>query len=102
MLQADLQQTLLLKRLQLFEQSLTVLERELNWRQKNERCQFYEPNEPITKLIELTGTKNNLLYILSAANGIGKTTALVNLCASIMFGPQNKYFDFPLFKDWPY
>lgn len=79
-----------------------VLERELSWRKSNEGCQFYEPNKPIAELIELTGSRDNLLYILSAANGIGKTTALVNIAANLMFGPQNKFFDFKLFKEWPY
>lgn len=48
------------------------------------------------------GSTQNLLYILSAANGIGKTAALVNIAANLMFGPQNSYFDYPIFKEWPY
>lgn len=50
----------------------------------------------------MAGTGNNLLYILSAANGIGKTTALVNIAGNIMFGPQNNFFRYPLFENWPY
>ncbi len=83
-------------------EALTVIQREMEWRKANERCQYYEPNEPVTKFIELVGTKDNLIFTLSAANGIGKTTALVNIAASIMFGPQNRYFDKPLFRDWKY
>lgn len=97
-----LQQTYLSKRLQLYEKSLIVLERELEWRQENERIQFYEPNEPVEKLIRMAGTESNLLYILSAANGIGKTTALVNIAGNIIFGPQNSFFKFPIFEKWPY
>lgn len=74
----------------------------MDWRKKNERIGFYEPNLPITKFIDLVGTTSNLLYILSAANGIGKTTALVNLAGNIIFGKQNRFFDYPIFKDWPY
>lgn len=94
--------------MQHLEQSLIVLEKELRWRQNNELLQFYEPNKPITDLINMVGKPNsegnasNLLYILSAANGIGKTTALVNIAGNLMFGPQNSYFDLPLFKKWPY
>lgn len=83
-------------------EALTVIQRELDYRKKYERYQFYEPNEPVAKLVELVGTKDNLLYILSAANGIGKTAALVNVLASIIFGPGNKYFDYPLFRDWKF
>lgn len=78
------------------------MQRELNWRQENERIDFYQPNEPVTKLIEMVGNKDNLVYILSAANGIGKTTALVNIAGALMFGASNKFFDYPMFKDWPY
>lgn len=79
-----------------------MLERELDWRKKNERLQFYEPNLPVEQLITSIGTSNNLLHGLSAANGLGKTTALVVLGGNLFFGPQNKYFDYPIFKDWPY
>jgi len=72
----------------------------MEWLKRNDKFQFYEPNEPITKLINLLGTKDNLLYILSAANGIGKTTALVNIIRALIFGPDNKFFNYPIFKDW--
>lgn len=78
------------------------MDAELAWLRENERIQFYEPNEPVEKLIRLAGTASNLLYVLSAANGIGKTTALVNLAGNLIFGPQNRFFRLPLFKDWPY
>jgi len=80
----------------------------LEWIKQNDRFQFYEPNEPITKLIQLLGIPtekgeaSNLLYILSAANGIGKTTALVNIARALMFGSDNSYFKLPLFEKWPY
>ncbi len=82
--------------------SEAVILQELVWIKANERCQVYEPNAPVAQLIEMVGTKPNLLYILSAANGIGKTTALVNLACNIFFGPQNRFFDYPIFKDWPH
>lgn len=86
----------------LLSNALSVLQRELDWRKANERISFYEPNEPISRLVKMAGTENNLLYILSAANGIGKTTALVNIAGNIMFGPQNRFFKYPLFENWPY
>lgn len=81
---------------------MTVLELELNWRKQNERCQFYEPNAPVENLIRSIGTSNSLVHVLSAANGLGKTTALVNIPANIIFGPQNRFFNYPIFKNWPH
>ena len=97
-----LQQMLSSKRLQFLEQSLIVLEREINWRQQNDRFQFYEPNEPVEKFIKLIGTKDDNIFVLSAANGIGKTAFLVCLARAIIFGAENKYFNFPIFKEWKY
>ncbi len=71
---------------QLYQLSEKVLVRELDWIKQNERIQFYEPNEPITKLVQMAGAKNNL----------------VNIAGNIMFGPQNSYFKYPLFESWPY
>jgi phage terminase large subunit-like protein len=75
---------------------------------QNDRFQFYEPNAPITRFIELAGSVNekgdasNLIYILSAANAIGKTAALVCIARALMFGDANPFFKMPLFKDWKY
>lgn len=85
-----------------------LLERELEWRKQNERFEFYEPNEPIEKIMALAGSKDkqgnpaNLLYILSAANALGKTAALINLAGNLVFGVRNKYFNHPIFKEWPF
>lgn len=81
-----------------------ILRQSLDKRQESERLVFYQPNQPVTDLISCIGktSGSNLVYVLSAANGIGKTTGLVNLAGNIVFGPQNKYFDFPLFKNWPF
>lgn len=87
---------------QLSQWSEEVLLRELEWIKANERIQFYEPNDPIERLVRLAGTASNLVYVLSAANGIGKTTALVNIAGNIMFGPQNRFFDHGIFRNWPH
>lgn len=79
-----------------------LLERELESRRESERCAFYEPNGICEKAIRHIGANTDLVTILAAANGIGKTTLIVNFFANLMFGVQNKYFDFPLIKNWPY
>lgn len=84
------------------EKDLELIERELAWIEKNDRFQLYNPCGPVEHFIRLIGSKDNLLYVLSAANGIGKTTVLVNLARALIFGPDNKFFKFPIFKDWPH
>lgn len=38
----------------------------------------------------------------STANGLGKTAFVVNLVGNLIFGPQNKHFNFEIFRNWPY
>lgn len=79
-----------------------MAEESLEVRKERELGVFYEPNEPVNAIIKSIGTSNNLVYVLSAANGIGKTAFLANLAENIIFGPQNKFFDYPIFRNWPY
>ncbi len=81
---------------------LHALEKELDERKENERCAFFQPNGKQEEFLKLVGSQSDNVYILSAANGIGKTTLVVNLLANLCFGPQNAFFDLPLFRDWPY
>lgn len=81
---------------------MTLLERELLWRQENERFQFYEPNGVCEAALKHIGSSRDLVTILSAGNGVGKTTFIVNLLANLFWPNQNRYFDVPLIKNWPY
>jgi phage terminase large subunit-like protein len=74
----------------------------LEKRKLNDRLAFFEPNGPQEKFIQMVGTGGDVVYIFSAANGVGKTTLVVNILGNIIFGPQNKYFNYPIFKNWPY
>ena len=42
------------------------------------------------------------MSFFSAANGVGKTATGCNIVANIIFETDNKYFNYPLFKEWPY
>ncbi len=86
--------------MRLLRWSEDVLLRERQWLEENDRFQFYEPCGPIERFLQLVGSKDNLLYVLSAANGIGKTTFLVNLARALIFGPDNRFFRYPLFENW--
>lgn len=89
-------------RLEFLEKSLSLLEREVEWRQENERYQFYEPNGICEKAIQHIAASQDIVTVLSAANGIGKTTLIVNLFANLFWPGQNRYFNHPLFTNWPY
>ena len=71
-------------------------------RQKDERCRFYVPNGRTETFIRLLGEGQGFINLLIAANGVGKTAALINIIANIIWGPQNKWFDWPIFRKWPY
>lgn len=73
----------------------------MEWRRKNEAISFYVPNEPIQRIIQLVSEKRPVV-IGSMANGIGKTSGIVNLLGNLVFGPQSSHFGHPTFQKWPY
>lgn len=42
------------------------------------------------------------IFILPGGNGCGKSSFLINLISAILFGPQSEYFDYPIFRNWPW
>jgi len=51
----------------------------------------------------MIGSDEHFINLFVAANGVGKTAALINILAHIVFEPSgNKYFDYPLFNNFPY
>jgi len=76
--------------------------KELARRQEEERCRFYVPNAKVSKFIQLVGEGTDWIKLIIAANGIGKTAVLSNIIANICWGPQNEWFDYPIFRNWPY
>lgn len=84
------------------EEILQLAEQSLEIRKPRERIAFYQPNLPVQNLIRSIGESRNLVHVLSAANGVGKTAGLVVIAGNIVFGPQNKFFDYPIFRNWPY
>lgn len=82
-------------------EALEILRREREWIQENERCQFYVPNGRIEEFLKGFCTKGQI-HCISAANAVGKTAFLVNLAGNLVFGPQNKWFDYELIRHWPF
>lgn len=79
-----------------------AIQMELEHRRNENGCRYFEPNGPQTRFVELLGVEIPFIGIFSAANGLGKTTLIVNILASIIWGPRNKFFDFGVFHHWPY
>lgn len=75
---------------------------EMELRREERGCVYFEPNGAQDKFVKMVGQENPYIGIFSAANGIGKTTAIANVLANIIFGKQNRYFDYPIFREWPY
>lgn len=84
------------------EQLLVKAENELDQRKETDGLTFYKPNLPCQRIIEGLGSGGRFISILSTANGLGKTTFAANLLGNIIWGPQNKYFDYPVFRNWPF
>ena len=40
--------------------------------------------------------------IWSKSNKVGGTTCTINILGNLIWGPQNHWFDYPLYRDWPY
>jgi phage terminase large subunit-like protein len=85
-----------------------TIKEEKVFRLQNEKFRYYEPNGKCEEYIKRVGEevdgRNNFIVLLSAANGVGKTCASVNIVAHILWGKEseNPYFDLPLFKNFPF
>lgn len=62
----------------------------------------YTPNAKAEEFINMVGAGKTFVSLFVAANGVGKSAAGANIVTNIVFGPQNKYFDLPIFRQWPY
>lgn len=96
------------------EQTLTDVERkelveklqiqdELERRIENNRLQYFTPTGKQEEFISEIGTNKHFIYVLSAANAVGKTALLVNILGNFIFdNPENDFFGLPLYKNFPY
>ena len=88
---------------------LRDLQEEKTFRLDKERFNYFEPNGKGEEFINAVGSTNengrhNFVILFSAANGVGKTATSANIVANIIWGKEgiNKYFDLPLFKNYPF
>lgn len=89
--------------------TLRELKEEEIYRLETEKYRYFEPNGKGEEFIKAVGELNengeyNFIVLFSAANGVGKTVTSANIVANILFGEDsdNKWFDMPLFKNFPY
>jgi len=68
--------------------------------------QFYCPNgkqeEFINTVAHCNENVDTPVVLVTFGNGTGKTTASIHILMNIIYGPQNGWFDYPLFKSYPY
>lgn len=82
---------------------LRELREEQAFRQTGEKYRFYEPNGKCEEFINAVGSGDYFTILFSAANGVGKTACGANIVVNLMYeNPDNKWFNAPLFKKWPY
>lgn len=89
--------------------TLREVKEEKVFRLQCEKFRFYEPNGKCEEFIKKVGQPNeegkyNFIVLFSAANGVGKTCVSANIVAHLLWGKdsENPYFDYPLFKDFPF
>jgi len=65
---------------------------------------FFTPCFKGEEFIKLFGEPKDdkFIYFFIGGNGSGKSVVLANIIANICCEPKNKYFDFGIFKAWPY
>lgn len=76
--------------------------KELARLRRDEKCRFYVPNARIGELIKAIGDGKHYIYVVSASNSLGKSAAIQNIIANIVWGPQNEHFDGWVYRKWPY
>lgn len=65
---------------------------------------FYVPNIKAEEFIQSVGNQKDdrHIFFFIGGNGSSKSATLANIIANICCVQKNKYFDFGIFKDWPY
>lgn len=78
------------------------LAQELEIRKSEDAAKSYVPNGKAEEFINVVGNNKAFTTLFIAANGVGKSASGANLVTNICFGPQSKWFEKPLFQNFPY
>lgn len=74
-------------------------------RAANNQAKSYIPNGKAAEFIKMVGEKGEdhpFVNMFVGANGTSKTATGANILANLVYGVQNEYFDYPLFRNFPY
>lgn len=81
---------------------LRKLKEEKLRRKQEEKYRYYTPIGKVEEFYDKLFSGDYLTGLLSAANGIGKTTAMINALCHLFWPCENEYFQQPLMIDWPF
>ena len=81
---------------------LTAVLGEIERVKEQERIKFFVPNGPQAEFIRGFGEGKYFINLFVGGNGAGKTAVMMNVIGNILWGPQSKFFDYPIFRSWPY
>ena len=72
----------------------------------NEPLKYYVPtgaNEKYIKTVANSTKDSNIPIVLCTyANGTGKTSSTIHIILNTIYGPQNGWFDYELFRNFPF
>jgi phage terminase large subunit-like protein len=83
----------------------TLARQELERRRRANPLKYFIPNGAIESLVNAIGehqASGKFIFVLPAANSVGKSAAAIAILGAAMYGPPNEWFDFELFHNWPY
>jgi|GEM_PF-1217112 len=69
-----------------------LVKKEIVSRRKDNPAKYFVPNGAIESLINAVKGGKSWIYIMPAANSVGKTAAAINILINIIFGPQNTFY----------
>ncbi len=75
---------------------------EMERRINTQRIKYFIPTGKQEEVIREMGSNKHFIVIFSAANGPGKTCLLANILGNLIWGKQNKWFNYSIFEDFPY
>lgn len=81
---------------------LLAINAELKLREKEQAAENFIPNGKQEEFAWMVGQNETFINLFIAANGVGKSCIGAMIVRSICFGSPNKYFDQPLYNDFPY
>jgi len=78
------------------------ISKELERRKNSNLSKNHIPNGKAAEFIKMVGMNETFVSMMIGANSTSKTATGANILANLIYGVQNKYFDYPIFQKWPY